>query len=369
MALLTLAECKDWLDITSQEFEISSVNDTLSMKYDSGSATDVSLTDGTYSPSEMATHLETQIDSALSCSSSVSWNSTTCKFTITVSGHTIQYINSGSDAGSTLGFTENSSDTESITSDTACGDPTAIIDDIRGYVEKFTINYCGKDFESTSYNETYDGNGENYFYVDNPPIISLSRLCVSSNYAIKINNSNSDTYATVSVTSTGVVLNKDGSETTLLFADYSTMTLMIAAIDNETGWQAESMNSNYDAYMSSELLEQFGSNCLDEDWAYLSIREEPESDFKVDKNTGKIYLSSGFTEGNQNIYVSYTGGYTTTPADLKMGMLIFIKLIYDKRAEESFGVKGYSVDKVRKEFQELPSETRDIFDSYRRLMI
>ena len=367
MALLTLAECKDWLDITSQEFEISSVNDVLSMKYDSGSAANVSLTDGTYSSSEMVTNLQTQINSALSCSSSVSWSSTTYKFTITVTGHTIQYINSGSDAGSTLGFTEDSSDAVSITSDTACGDPTAIVDDIREYVEKFTVNYCCRDFESTSYNEIYDGNGEKSLYVDNFPIISLSRLCIGSNYAIKVNNSNSDTYATVSVTSTGITLNKDGTDTTLLFVDYSTMTLIIAAISDQSGWQAESMNTNYDSYLSSELVEQFGSHCLDSDWAYLSIREEPESEFKVNKSIGGIYLSRGFIRGIQNVFVSYTGGYSATPNDLKMGMLILIKSIYDKRAEESFGLESYSIDKIRKVFIELPSETRDIFDSYRRL--
>ena len=366
MALLTLAQCKTFLDVDTQKFTISSVNDLLKMKYDSGSTTDVSLTDATYSGAEMATHLQTQIDSALSCSSAVSYSATTNKFTIAVSGHTMQYINSGSDAGMDLGFTEDSSDAESIISDTACGDATDIIDDIRGYVEAWATNYMRRDIESTSYTEYHNGVAGDLF-LDHFPIISIARITTGLTDILKINNSGTYTYATVSVDSTNVTLNKDGTETEIALATYATMDTLATQISAQSGWTATVLDTTYSNHASNELVECFGINCLNTDYAYLKMRSDYIEDYSVDKSTGKIHYS--FPSGYNNVIVNYTAGFSSTPEDVKLALLLIIKYLYDLRQEEAFGLSSYKLDQITKQFNSLPKQAVSILNSYKRVFI
>ena len=370
MSIISLTEALAFLDLGTGYISITAENDKLNMTYNSVNK-DVEITDGTYQGDDLAVALEAAIDTAFTITSTVAYSSTTYKFTITVAANTITIDVSASDAALTFGFTEDPTAALSIVSDQAAtSDPTAPVQVILDGVDSFVKGYCDRDFESTSYKEYQNGNDRQNLFLKQYPIISISRLSIGRNDGIKVNNTASSTYATVSVTSTGVVLNKDGTTTTLLFTANTTLTDMVAAIGNETNWQASVITSSYASFASTELVEVMGLQCLDSSWAYLEIPDEPESDFDVYADEGYLFKGGGFARGHRNIRVDYTAGYSSDdmPDRLKMACLILVKFIFQKRSEEIFGRKQYSLGAVRAIILEegMPGECRLILDKFAR---
>lgn len=230
--------------------------------------------------------------------------------------------------------------------------------------------YCRRTFTSTSYKERYDGTGTDTLLLDYYPIVSLNRLSIGTLDAISIRNTNTGAHASVSVSSTTVTLYKDGTTNALLFTSYTTFATLIAAINAISGWEAALMQSSYSSYPSTLLLEQFGLQCINNNYVYLQMPEEGEDEFEVYPNEGKIVSSFGFTEGRRNVYVDYTAGYATIPSDVQLATLILIKNIYQRRSEESFGLNSYSISGISAAFeQDMPLQARQILGKYRRTLI
>lgn len=247
-----------------------------------------------------------------------------------------------------------------------------VLNAILNPVDKWVKKYCQRDFEDTDYKEYSDGDGETHLFLKQFPIISVSRLSIGRNNAIKVNNSLTATYATVSVTSTGVVLNKDGTETTLLFADAAndTIALMAAEIAKKANWQASVVNSKHASYASTELIEVMGLECLGASWAYLEIPDEPDSAFEVLPDSGIIHRPGGFPRGHRNIRTDYKAGYATLPEDLKLGVKMLVKMIYDRRNQELFGVEQFSLGYIRSVLtKEMPNEVREILSRYKKMEV
>ncbi len=369
MSIISLTEALAFLDIGTGYFQITAENDILNMTYNSVTV-DVEIADGTYQGDDLAVALEAAIDTAFSITSTVAYNSTTYKFTITVSANTITIDVSASDAALTFGFTSDPTAALSIVSDQAATeDPTAPVQVILDGVDSFVKGYCDRDFESTSYKEYQNGKDRQNLFLKQYPIISISRLSIGRINGLKVNNSANSTYATVSVTSTGVILNKDGTTTELLFSAYATLTLMAAAISNETNWTASVLNTTYASYASTELIKVMGQQCLNTSYAYLDIPEEPEDEFEVYDEEGYIFKWGGFPRGHRNLRIDYTAGYSSDdmPDKLKMACLILVKFLYQKREEEIFGRKQYSIGSVRATLEAgMPSEVRLVLDDMAR---
>lgn len=375
MALITQAEALAWLGIEAAYFDISAVNNVLILNYNEISDTTVTMADGTYTAAQMAVQMKTQIDSALSATSTVAFDSSTTKFTIDVGGgNTIAYTNSGSNGGTTFGFTVDASAAQAITSDSETGDPTAIVDSIQDEVEKLIKNYCHKDLESTTYTEKYNGNGTRDLFVANYPITAVSRLSVGARNAINIKNTVNNTDASVSVSSTALTLTTNGAaDATILFATYTTLADIITQINaTGSGWTATIVVSDYNDYKSTDLIVKMGSNVNNSVFAYLEIPNVGESDFEVFEDEGIITNSRGFPRGSRNIHINYTAGYSTIPDDLKLAVKILLKSYYQKREEETFGVKNFKTGDSAAQFEddEMPIEVIRILDGgYRRLLI
>ena len=369
--LVTLQEALDFCDVGTTEFVITGNNNRLYFKYDGGATTLVTLTNNSYDGDALATHLTTVANTALSSTLAVTWSSTTEKFTIAEAAHTIQYIHANSTAGYTIGFTEDSSAAASITSDTACGDPTDIITTLRAQVDKFVKNYCRRDFESASFSEIHDGDGSNILWVNEFPITAITRLSIGTQDVMSVNNSSEYNYATVSSDGTNLTLSLNGSDTTIAYADYATIALLIAQINaTGSGWSATVSNTDFNSFASTEIVNTYGQSCLDEQTAYLGVRNANQSEFKVDTGTGKIINSNYFAHGNQNVYITYTAGYSTIPEDLKQAVLIFIKYLYAVWLENSFGLLGYKIDDISKyDLANIPSQVRTILGSYKRFNV
>ena len=383
MSIISITEALAFLDIGTGYFQITAENDVLSMTSSQGGAVNIDIPDLTYEGDDLATALETAMNTNNTLTGtgtltfSVSYSST-YKFTITIDEggvHTITIDVSASDAALTFGFTEDPDAASSIESDTAATeDPTAPVQVILDGVDSFVKGYCDRDFESTSYKEYQNGKDKQNLFLKQYPIISVSRLSIGRNDGIKVNNTATSTYATVSVTSTGVVLNKDGTNSTnspLLFSANATLTDMVTSIKVEdSNWTAEVLNTSYASYASTELIEIMGLQCLNATWAYLEIPDEPESDFEVYADEGYIFKWGGFARGHRNLRIDYTAGYSSAdmPDKLKMACLILVKFLYQKREEEIFGRKQYSLGAVRAIILEegMPSEVRLVLDDMAR---
>jgi len=252
---------------------------------------------------------------------------------------------------------------------------------IRDSVEEWVKSYCGRTFESTAYKERYDGSGSNKLILKQYPVVSIERLALSSVDVVRIRCSGATTHAVVSVTSTGVVLRKDGaSNATVLFATYTTLAAVIAAINLISGWEAVIEGSTYDSYKSTELLEKMGLFCKGSSWAYLSIPYEAEADFDVDAARGIITLyglrdaafgGPGFPTGVRNIIVDYTAGYANVPKDLILAIKMMCKSIIDKNDRDGFGLTSYSVGNVSMSFGqgEFSGEVVDILGRYKSVKV
>lgn len=370
----TLANVLDFLDISNQYFIVDASNDGLILKYDSGTATTVDIPDGTYDASSLATAIQTAMNTALTMSGTVTWSSTTNKFSFGAgAGHTLTYTHTGSDAGLLVGFNQDHSAALTLTSDVEVGDPTSIVSSIHTGVEAWIKRECRRAIESASFTEIYDGTGTDILFLKQYPITAITRVAVGRRNVISIYNSATYSTATVSVTSTGVVLTKDGvSDSTCTFASYTTMTTLTAAINAISGWTA-SVLGDYGNFASSELKPVYGLNCIENTMAYLHISDLALSDFEVYAEEGYIYNLALWTKGHQNISVDYTAGYSSSnmPEELKMAVKILVKLIYQQRQEESFGLTSFSLAGISETLDTIgiPVQAKRIIDSYRAVLV
>ena len=374
MAIVTLAEVLDFCDVEKGYFVITAANNVLKLAYGGGSVTDIDITDGTYEGAGLATELQSKINTAFGNSSTVSYSTDTKKFTIDVGeGNNIAYTNDGSDAGLTIGFDQDHSATQILTSDLAAGDPSSILESIQSGVEDWIANKCHRIFESDDYAEYYDGEGGKYIILNNYPITALIRICIGRRYAIRIKNTSTYTSATVSITSTGLVFTKnDVSDSTITFADNATMSEMVTAINAlDGGWSAVLESSDYTNFKSSELVRMFGRNVIHNNEIYLEMPEEAIDDFEVIPNRGELYRPMGWPEGINNVFVKFTAGYSTMPERLKLGVKIACKHIYQKRKEEMFGIVNYGIGDINIHIEkgDMPKEALAILSKFRRILV
>lgn len=384
MAITTLAENLEFLGIDNQYFDITGGNDTFIFTSSRSGARTIDVAEGSYDCDDMATALQTAMnaDSTLTGSGAitfaVTYSSTTYKFTIDAgAGETIAYTHSGSDGGFTFGFDDDHSAAQTITSNNPVGNPTALVDTIREDVEKFVSTYCNRTFESTSYTlEEYSGKGYKIINLKHYPVTAVDRVAVGVRDVIKVRNTSSGTSASVGVTSTGLRLVKDGSaDTTVTFAGNATLTAVVTAVNAlGSGWEAVLLFTDYSSFKSSDLIPKSALGAIDSNYVYLQIPDEAEYDVEVDLDNGQIRLPHGFYPGFRNIFVDYTAGYSTMPADLKLAVKILVQFVYEKAHKSMFGLETYNIGTggttglrmiYEKEGKNFPKEAIDILGRYR----
>lgn len=248
----------------------------------------------------------------------------------------------------------------------------AIISVIHSAVEKWAKNYCRRDLESTTYSkDVYDGTGTRFLTLRNHPVTAVDRVAIGTVQVIKVCNTAEYTTATVSVTSSGLRLVKDGTANTdVTFSSNTTMTAIVNAVNAlGNGWSAELISSDYANYKSSELIKLWGRNCIDSNWVDLLIPDTGEDDFELYDNEGVIYLPGGFPLGHNNVFVDYTGGYTTIPDDLQLAIKIWTKHVYQKRDEESFSVSAFKTGDYSASLLDMPKEVQNILARYKRYIV
>lgn len=383
----TLANVLLFLDREYGYFEINAGNDKMIFTSDEGGPSTIDIADGTYDGAALATQLQTKMnaDDTLTGTGTitfaVTYDTDTEKFTIDAgSGKTIAYTHTGSDAGLTLGFNADHSAAQTITSNLAAGDPTTVISNIHNAVEEYVKTYCKRTFESTAYTlERYSGNGHPIINLDKYPLTAVDRVAIGALDVLQIKNTNAYTSASVSVTSTGLRLVKDGTaDETVLFATYATISAVATAVTALSGWTASVISTTYNSYKSSDLIDVSAKSAIDSTWVYLQIPDDAESDIQVDFDRGQIRNPGGFPSGFRNVFVDYTAGYAAAdmPEDLKLAVKMLVQFLYGKRSDETFGVDFFNIGTsgttgVRSVFEKkpLPMQVRDILNRYRRMKL
>ena len=258
-----------------------------------------------------------------------------------------------------------------------------VIAPLRTSVEAWVQNvYCKRNLVSTEYRrDRYDGNNSRLLQLRNYPISNVARVAINTENVISIRNTRSGTICSVSVNELGIKLNVDWVVTTLLFSAYATLTLVVDAINARSadGWVASLSSPGRASMRSDEIIETFGQNARENSVIYLSIPYQPEYGFEVISDAGQIDFYAGFPGGIRNIFVDYTAGYAVAatagvpdmPEDLKLGIKILLKHVYQRRDEEAFGLDGYSVSGVSMSFNKegIPVEARKLLSRYKRNLL
>lgn len=266
--------------------------------------------------------------------------------------------------------------------DEAGSDNEETIKAILEAVEKYVSTYCRRTFESTSYTrEEYNGRGYQIINLKQYPATAVDRVAVGTRSAIEIKNTSTGTWASAGVTATGLRLVVDGTaDVTVLFADYATITAVVAAVNAlGSGWSASISSSDYASFKSTDLIPQSASSCIDSSIVYLSIPNIAQSSVSVDLDSGQIRLSSGFSRGFKNVFVDYTAGYTaaTMPDDLKLAVKIIVQYIYEKLDQNLFGIDLFNLGAsgatgLRTVFEKgfvMPKEAEAMLNLYKRRLI
>ena len=226
-------------------------------------------------------------------------------------------------------------------------------------VEKYIQSLMGCNIElETIVNELYDGDGTSILYLNKIPVISVERLAVGRETGLTLKNTSTDaTYAMAQVTSTVLrLLVKGGTNEHTWYdftlADYTLAELGAAILVYGYGWTTATANTTYSTWQSTELLQRTGASCLNES-VQLDIPDSPAQIFEVDMDIGEVILSgSAFSCGTNNVIASYTAGYSTTtsPKDLQVAILALLKIYWENRDDNSFGLKSFKLGDINKTF-------------------
>jgi hypothetical protein len=191
-----------------------------------------------------------------------------------------------------------------------------LIDRATDIIERF----CQRKFKSRDYSrEIYSGTGYTSLWLKQWPVSRVSRVSVGRTSAFSVKNTTATTWATAEVTATGVRLVADGGTATdLLFANYATITLLVAAISAQAGWTASLLASSYGPLKSTECLRRPSMSCKSPDFAYVEIPTEDVSGYYLispdeERNAGELFHEGIWTSSDQNIFIDYTAGYSTIP--------------------------------------------------------
>lgn len=251
------------------------------------------------------------------------------------------------------------------------------LDFIHKGVEEEIKNYCNWEIEEATYtNRLLDGTGRRDLPLFLKNVTSLIRVSTRLIEAINIKHTtaSSNAYAKVNYTartpvSLGLVVadGADVSDTTELFATYTTLTLLVAQINarSGSGWEAQLDDSDFGVFASTNLVETqnvFAGTWdgSDPGWTDLFMPDRPIRDHTLVASEGTLHRSGAWPAGTRNIPVTCTAGWTTAnmPADLKRAVSTMIGFFSSRQQQGiTTGIKGFDLGHLRIEYATEMSET------------
>lgn len=221
---------------------------------------------------------------------------------------------------------------------TGLDEDTALLDVLIDRATAVIEGYCNRQFLSRDYSSWLDGTGTDRLFLPQRPVTALVRACRATRDVLDLSNSSTDcAYAVVRVSATGLHLVVSGGAhngtDNLLFADYATLTLLAAAVTAAgDGWTA-SARSGCGSFPSTELRPAPGRSALTS--IALQAPDEPVDEAEVDETSGCLFNAGTWPEGAHNIFVQYTAGYATVPADLEQVCIDLVKQLYESKEADA----------------------------------
>jgi len=251
------------------------------------------------------------------------------------------------DIENVLGFCNANTDEES-----------AIITTIHNGVEDWVENHCNRKFEAALYvKERHDGIGEQIIYFNQYPVLAVNLDdLVWDSTAKTVTRADGGSFVTDGFVAADKVL--------VQYSDSNSGLLTIA-----TGGVAA---------LALTFDDSITSDTDDDDVTLSHFRELWVGESKIDGDNYIIFndnigYPSGFRCGYGNVRFTYYAGYSASnmPKDLQMAIKIIVKYMYQKRQEEIFGVRQYSVGDVNVtcEDGDIPKEAKAILEKYRKVFI
>jgi hypothetical protein len=179
-------------------------------------------------------------------------------------------------------------------------------------------NYCGRDFDLTTYREWLDGTGERYLNLPQWPIVNLYMVSNDIDDALTVANTSTDATElfcavqedTMTLTIYG---GANAGSDTLTLSTYASMALLVAAII--------ALGQNWTATVRTEqdpqAITPTAMTVSASETAYFYVGD---SDFwgelEVERDEGILYYPMGWAKGHQNYFVHWQAGYATVDANL-----------------------------------------------------
>lgn len=262
------------------------------------------------------------------------------------------------------------------------GDDDTLIGLLINRATELIQSYTKRTLISATFREIQNG-GDNVINLREYPVTDIDFFSVGRDDAIRIVNESSDAYrASVSVEDSTLSAptmtlkvrggTNDGSSSITL-SDHSNLAALAVVINAlGTGWTATTQSSIFDLYDPIELLPVGSREALTQA-ACLQVPAEPRSNYETDLSAGMIVVGWNTPNGQNNVIIKYTAGYSTTPADLEQACIDVVKLMYETRNQTSGLDKeklgDYSYQKsAGGQFQDLgnlPVSITKILDNYK----
>jgi len=190
--------------------------------------------------------------------------------------------------------------------------------------------YCGRTFASATYNEWLDGTGTRSLLLRNYPVTEVRRVCTGRATGALVKNTGSAQWASIEVTSTQCNLFEQGqSDVNLTLSTYSTLSALVTAINNQSNWEASAI-SGYESIPTSEIAPMPATDALGVNAALVVPAQEVTA--RLEKDRGELWRAGGWPAGRQNVFVSYTAGYSTIPPEIVQAVLELAALRYYRKA-------------------------------------
>ena len=230
-------------------------------------------------------------------------------------------------------------------------DDDVILEDAIDRATSIIETHCDRKLKSRVFYEFVMPQGERTVTVDNYPIISIDTIAYGSaiSMTIESDSASTDVLATVENNGTNIRLRKvasDGTSTTatLALADYLTTSAIVNYINaSVSGWSATLTENAY-----SFSLYRFGGRGVIDAPCNFEYPRDNVSEYRVDYSTGLIHLiadrfpgirsddasANRFPSGFYPVFVQYTAGFETVPADLQQVCIEVAADLYRERKQD-----------------------------------
>jgi hypothetical protein len=230
-------------------------------------------------------------------------------------------------------------------------DDDVLLEDAIDRATSIIETHCDRKLKSRVFYEFVMPQGERTVTVDNYPIVSIDTIAYGSaiSMTIESDSASTDVLATVENNGTNIRLRKVASDgtsttTTIALADYLTTSAIVSYINaSVSGWSATLTENAY-----SFSLYRFGGRGVIDAPCNFEYPRDNVSEYRVDYATGLIHLiadrfpglrsddasANRFPSGFYPVFVQYTAGFETVPADLQQTCIEIAADLYRERKQD-----------------------------------